>query len=130
LPHSRERIEKEEMRIPIITLLFLAASNICSFAGEIRLGAKMHVKELSMWFETDRELLVWQRFQHVSSPEVIKSYQDVLLGSRGAWQFGSKLPVKIISYWQDSHQVEVKHLAVAMATAPKTLLRSKAMNLH
>jgi hypothetical protein len=78
------------------------------------MGAKMHVKELSMWFETDRELLVWQRFQHFSSPspEVIKPYQDVLLGSRGAWQFGNKLPVKIISYSQDGHQVEVKMLPV------------------
>jgi hypothetical protein len=85
---------------------------INGFAAEIREGARMHVKENSMWFHSSTELAVWQRFQQVSTPEVMKTYQEIVLDTREAWQFGNRLPVKIITYWPGEHEVEVKMLPV------------------
>jgi len=102
----------KNMRVRIAIFALLVAMNVCSFAAEIREGARMHLKENSMWFQSSSELATWQRFQQVSTPQVIKTYQDVVLGTREAWQFGNKLPVRIVTYWPNEHEVEVKMLPV------------------
>jgi hypothetical protein len=99
----------EGMRIQIIVPV-LAALTVCAFAGQFRVGARMHVKENSMWFQTDTDLTVWQRFQKVATPAVIESYRDVVLGSRQAWQFGNIQSVKILSYEPEENQVKVEML--------------------
>jgi hypothetical protein len=60
------------MRVQILTLLVLASLNVCSFADQFRVGARMHVKEMSMWFQTETDLTVWQRFQKVATPTVLE----------------------------------------------------------
>jgi hypothetical protein len=93
-----------------ITILVLAALTVCAFAGELRVGARMHVKEMSMWFVTDTDLAVWQRFREIAAPAVMESYRNVVLGSRQAWQFTNIQAVTILSYWPERHQVNVEML--------------------
>lgn len=67
----------------------------------------VQAKEMSMWFGTDTDLTVWQRFREIATPTVMESYRDVVLGSRQAWQFTKIQAVKILSYWPEGHQVNV-----------------------
>jgi hypothetical protein len=71
----------------------------------------MHVKENSMWFQTDTDLTVWQRFGKVASSAVMESYRNVVLGSRQAWRFTNIQLVKILSYAPEENQVKVEMLA-------------------
>lgn len=87
-----------------ITSLTIATA----FAGGIREGATMHVKDGSMWFQQDYDLDVWQRFKAIATPEVMDSYQDVVLECRQAWQFVLVQTVKILTYWPDQHRVKVR----------------------
>jgi hypothetical protein len=98
------------MRVHITTLLLIAALNVCSFADQFRVGARMQVKENSMCFQTDIDLTVWQRFGKVVTSAVMESYRNVVLGSRQAWQFTNIQAVKILSYWPEWHQVHVEML--------------------
>ena len=93
-----------------IILVILTISLASAFAGQFRVGAKMHVKEDSMWFQTDVGLTVWQRFQKTATPSVLESYRDVVLGSRQAWQFGLVQSVKILGYEPQENQVNVEML--------------------
>jgi len=70
----------------------------------------MQVKENSMWFQTDVDLTVWQRFGKVATPAVMESYKAVVLGSRQAWQFTKQLTVKILNYEPEENQVKVEML--------------------
>jgi len=97
------------MKIQII-LVILTTSLVSAFAGQFRVGARMHVKEDSMWFQTDADLTVWQRFQKTATPPVLESYRDVVLGSRQAWQFGLVQSVKILGYEPQENQVNVQML--------------------
>ena len=96
------------MRVHITTLFVMAALNVCSFANELRVGDEVQVKENSMWFQTDLDLTVWQRFAKVATPEVMESYRSVVLGCRQAWQFLNVQSVKILSYEPEENQVQVK----------------------
>jgi hypothetical protein len=98
------------MRAHILTLLVLASLNVCLFADQFRVGARMQVRENSMCFQTDVDLTVWQRFGKVATPAVMESYQTVVLGSRQAWQFTNPLTVKILNYEPTENQVNVELL--------------------
>ena len=98
------------MRAHILTLLVLASLNVCLFADQFRVGARMQVRENSLRFQTDVDLMVWQRFGKVANPAVMESYQTVVLGSRQAWQFTKQLTVKILNYEPQENQVRVELL--------------------
>ena len=102
---------KYVMKVHIPTLLFSLALSVCSFADQFRVGASMQVKANSIWFQTDVDLTVWQRFEKIATPAVMESYQTVVLGSRQAWQFTKPLTVKILSYEPQENQVKVEMLA-------------------
>ena len=98
------------MTIKVATLLVLLSAATCALAGEIREGSTIYVKANSMWFESYNGLHAWQRDKKTLSPEDLKAHQDNLLGSRDAWQFTSKQPVRIHRYYAAGNAVEVEML--------------------
>jgi hypothetical protein len=98
------------MRVYIGILLVIGVLNVGTFADQVRVGASMHVKENSIWFQTDTDLTVWQRFRKVASSAVMESYRSVVLGSRQAWQFTNIQLVRILSYEPEENQVKVEML--------------------
>ena len=99
------------MKIQFTTFLVLLSAGIFAFAGEIREGATMHVKADSMWFESYNGLYTWQRDKKTLTREDLKAHQDNRLGSRDAWQFTSKQPVRIHRYYAAGNAVEVEMLS-------------------
>jgi len=99
------------MKIQFVTFLVLLSAGIFAFAGEIREGATVYVKANSMWFQSASTLATWQRDKKHLSPEDLKAHQDNILGSRDAWQFITKQPVRIRRYWATVHEVEVEMLS-------------------
>lgn len=107
------------MNILTITLTFLAACAVTTFADkdrsiepvDIHKDAILQVKGYAIWFTTEQQLYVWQRFQRISRPTVVKAYKDILFKSRNAFQFNSKLAVRIVNYISTEHTVQVKILA-------------------
>lgn len=90
------------------TILVLAAFSLCALAGEIRVGARMHVKGWAMWFGDNTNLRSWQILQERSTPAALESYRDAILSSREAWQFDTLKDVKILTYWPEEHEVNVE----------------------
>jgi hypothetical protein len=86
----------------------LAAFSVCAFAGEIRVGARMHVKGSAMWFGDNTNLRAWQILQERFTPAGLESYRDAILSSRSAWQFDTPKEVKILTYWPGEHEVNVE----------------------
>jgi hypothetical protein len=99
------------MAIRFATLLVLLSAGSFVFAGQIREGATMYVKANSMWFESASTLATWQRDRKHFTPGALKAHQDNLLGSREAWQFTTKQPVRIRRYWTTESEVEVEMLS-------------------
>jgi hypothetical protein len=110
-----------------ITILVLAALNLCASAGEIRQGARMQAKEISIWFQTEIDLTVSQRFGKVATAKVLESYQAIVLGSRQAWQFKKPLAVKVLSYDPEENQVKVEMLAPGRLNGSVWWLDGKAL---
>ena len=124
--HCYRRRQKENMKLRI-TILVLAALNLCASAGEIRQGARMQAKENSIWFQTEIDLTVWQRFGKVATAKVLESYQTVVIGSRQAWQFTKSLAVKVLSYDPQENQVKVEMLAPGRLNGSVWWLDGKAL---
>jgi hypothetical protein len=99
------------MAIRFATLLLLLSAGSCVFAGQIREGATMYVKANSMWFESPSTLATWQRDKKRLTPGALKAHQDNLLGSREAWQFTTRQPIRIRRYWATENEVEVEILS-------------------
>jgi hypothetical protein len=99
------------MTIRFSTLLVLLLAGRLVLAAEIREGATMFIKANSMWFESASTLATWQRDKKHLTPHDLKAHQDNLLGSREAWQFVTKLPVRIRRYWATENEVEVEMLS-------------------
>jgi hypothetical protein len=99
------------MTIRIATLVVLISAGTFTLAGEIREGATMYVKANSMWFESASTLATWQRDKKRLAPQDLKAHQDDLLGSREAWQFITKQPVRIRLYWAAENEVQVEMLS-------------------
>ena len=101
----------QKMAIRLASLVVLLSPAVFALAGELREGATMYVKANSMWFESDSALSAWQRDKKHLSPEALKAHQEALLGSREAWRFVSKLPVRIRRYSPSKSEVEVEMLS-------------------
>jgi hypothetical protein len=104
-------------RLPV-TLALLIGLSVTALADRDRsiesvnlhAGAVLHVERYSIWFNTEQQLYVWQRLQRTSSPNELKIYRDLILRSRGAFQFGNKLRIEIVKYDSAVHEVEVRML--------------------
>jgi hypothetical protein len=56
------------------------------------------------------KVLAWKRVQKAFSPKDVEAYKEIILGARQAWQFSGPLKVKVIRYWADQHEINVKML--------------------
>jgi hypothetical protein len=100
----------ENMRVHLSTLLVLTALMVGSLAEQIREGAKMEVKQDSIWFLEVGNLSTWQKLKKAGNSAEFESYQTQELGARDAWQFTKPLRVKIISFDPEKNQAKVELL--------------------
>ena len=108
-------------RRDVVTLLggatgWLLAAILClagvnAEAAEIHDGDTGYIANNSIWFTSETDLSVWKRVRHSFAPKDVKAYQEIILGERQAWQFISgPTKVKVISYWANQHEINVKML--------------------
>ena len=98
-------------------LAILAAAAILCFAdvhakaAEIHDGDTGYIANNSIWFTNESDLSVWKRVRQAFAPKDVKTYQQIILEERQAWQFISgPIKVKVISYWANQHEINVKML--------------------
>jgi len=124
---SRESLKETHMRSPLITLFFLLALGIASFAAEIRKGAMMEVKPNSIWFQDAAKLARWQQLKKSGNSKALASYQNDLLSNRDAWQFTKPLTVQILSYEPGKKQVNVEMKTPGRMLGSKWFLDTDAL---
>ena len=97
--------------------LKLVAAAILCFAGGYAEAAEVHegdtgyIANNSIWFSDHADLAVWKRVRQAFAPKDVKTYQQIILEERQAWQFISgPIKVKVISYWANQHEINVKML--------------------
>ena len=94
----------------------LVAAAILCFAGvyveaaEIHDGDTGYIANNSIWFTNESDLSVWKRVRQAFAPKDVKTYQQIILEERQAWQFSGPIKVKVISYWANQHEINVKML--------------------
>ena len=94
----------------------LAAAAILGFAGVYAEAAEIHdgdagyVAKNSIWFTNESDLSVWKRVRQTFAEKDVKAYQKIILEERQAWQFSGPIKVKVIGYWANQHEVNVKML--------------------
>ena len=80
-------------------------------AVEIRDGGTGYIANNSFWFTNEPDLSVWKRVRQIFAPKGVAAYQGIILKERQAWQFiAGPLKVKVISYYADQHEIQVKML--------------------
>jgi hypothetical protein len=96
--------------------ILIAAAILC-FAGaraeasEIHDGDTGYIANNSIWFTEESDLAVWTRVRQAFAPKDVKTYQQIILETRQAWQFiGGPIKVKVISYWTNQHEIHVQML--------------------
>jgi hypothetical protein len=95
----------------IIAAAILCLGGGCAEAAEIHEGDTGYIANNSICFEDQTDLAVWQRVRHAFAPKGVTTYQEIILKQRQAWQFiGGPIKVKVISYWVDQHEINVKML--------------------
>ena len=54
---------------------------------------------------------MWKRVRQAFAPKDVKTYRQIILDTRQAWQFISgPTKVKVISYWANQHEIHVQML--------------------
>jgi hypothetical protein len=95
---------------------WVAAAILCFVGGyagaaEIHDGDTGYIANNSIWFTDEEDLSVWKQVRHAFAPKDVKTYQEIILKTRQAWQFISgPTKVKVINYWPDQHEINVKML--------------------
>ena len=80
-------------------------------AVEIHDGDTGYIVNNSIWFTDESALAVWKQVRKAFGPKDVKTYQQIILDTRQAWQFISgPTKVKVISYWANQHEINVKML--------------------
>src|SRR5262249_37881065 len=69
-----------------------------------------YIAKNSIWFTDESDLSVWKRVRQTFAPKDVKTYQQIILEERQAWQFSGPIKVKVISYWANQHEIHVKML--------------------
>ena len=99
---------KKPVKLVAAAILCLAA--VYAEAADIRDGDTGYVAKNSIWFTDESDLSVWKRVRKAFAPKDVKTYQQIILGERQAWQFSGPIKVKVIGYWANEHEINVKML--------------------
>jgi hypothetical protein len=101
---------------PILKISLLAAAVLClagahAHTAEIHDGDTGYIANNSIRFADESDLSVWKRIRQAFAPKDVKTYQQIILEERQAWQFISgPIKVKVLSYWANQHEINVKML--------------------
>ena len=76
----------------------------------VRLAIRAPIANNSIWFTNESDLSVWKRVRQAFAPKDVKTYQQIILEERQAWQYSGPIKVKVISYWANQHEINVKML--------------------
>ena len=93
----------------LVAAVLLGVAGARAEAAEIRDGETGYIADNSIWFTDEPDLAVWKRVRQAFAPKDVKSYQQIILDTRQAWQFGP-VKVRVISYWTNQHEINVKML--------------------
>jgi hypothetical protein len=104
----REFTTKKPAKLVAAAILCLAG--VHAEAAEIRDGDTGYIANNSIWFTDESDLSVWKRVRQAFAPKDVKTYQQIILEERQAWQFSGPIKVKVISYWANQHEINVKML--------------------
>jgi hypothetical protein len=102
--------------MPTLKEALLAVAILCfagadAHAAEIHDGDTGYIANNSIWFTNESDLSVWKRVRQTFAPKDVKTYQQIILEERQAWQFISgPIKVKVLSYWANQHEINVKML--------------------
>jgi len=100
---------KRSLRLVAAAILWFAG--VAAEAAEIHDGETGYIANDSLWFTDESDLSVWKRVRQAFAPKDVKTYQQIILEERQAWQFISgPIKVKVISYWANQHEINVKML--------------------
>jgi hypothetical protein len=98
-------------------LVKFATGAILCFAGIHAEGAEIHdgdtgyIANNSFWFTEETDLSVSKQVRQAFALKDVKTYQQIILEERQAWQFISEpIKVRVISYWANQHEINVKVL--------------------
>jgi hypothetical protein len=70
-----------------------------------------YVANNSLWFTDEVGLSVWKRVYETFAPKDVEKYKGIILKERQAWQFiAGPLKVKVLRYFTEQHEIEVKML--------------------
>ena len=95
---------KKPAKLVAAAILYLAG--VHAEAAEIRDGDTGYVANSSIWFTDESDLSVWKRVRQAFAPKDVKTYQQIILEERQAWQFLSgPIKVKVLSYWANQHEI-------------------------
>src|SRR5215467_8419765 len=97
--------------LKLVAAAILCLAGVYAEAAEIHEGDTGYIANNSIWFADETDLAVWQRVRQAFAPKDVKTYQEIILKQRQAWQFiDGPIKVKVISYWIDQHEINVKML--------------------
>jgi hypothetical protein len=99
-----------KMLVKLVAAAILCLADVHAEAAEIRDGETGYVAKNSIWFTDESDLSVWKRVREAFAPKDVKTYQQIILEERQAWQFSGPIKVKVISYWANQHEINVKML--------------------
>jgi len=97
-------------RRKLIAAAILYLAGAYAEAAEIHDGDTGYIANNSIWFTNETDLSVWKRVRQAFAPKDVKTYQQIILEERQAWQFSGPTKVKVISYWANQHEINVKML--------------------
>ena len=96
--------------VKLVTAAILCLADVHAEAAEIHDGDTGYVAKNSIWFTEESDLSVWKRVRGAFTPKDVNTYQQIILEERQAWQFSGPIKVKVISYWANQHEINVKML--------------------
>ena len=96
--------------VKLVAVAILCLAGVHAEAAEIRDGDTGYIANNSIWFTEESDLSVWKRVRQAFAPKDVKTYQQIILEERQAWQFSGPIKVKVISYWANQHEINVKML--------------------
>ena len=96
--------------VKLLAVGILCLAGVHAEAAEIRDGDTGYIANNSIWFTEESDLSVWKRVRQAFAPKDVKTYQQIILEERQAWQFSGPIKVKVISYWANQHEINVKML--------------------
>ena len=99
------------VKTPLLAVAILCFAAEDTNAAEIHDGDTGYVANNSIWFTNESDLSVWKRVRQAFTPKDVKTYQQIILEERQAWQFVSgPIEVKVLNYWANQHEINVKML--------------------